>query len=248
MPLTAPLIEIFSSYQGEGPRVGERHLFVRFQDCELTCKYCDTPQGFIENRFCRIETPPFSRKFQNILNPVSTEDLTRIVSDFHEPILALTGGEPLQKTPFLMEWLPQVQGRFKILLETAGIHFSEFRDIAGWVDIVSMDLKLPSVTGMHPWWREHESFLRAAKENPDREIYIKIIFGSEVEEKDMVRARDLLRSIDDRLPVILQPASLFGRFRAIPTIDQIAHWEAFFHNDFPNVRVIPQVHKQLGVL
>lgn len=248
MSLTAPIIEIFSSYQGEGPHVGERHLFVRFQDCELSCKFCDTPQSFVENRFCRIEQPPFSKKFQNIPNPISSEDLTRIVSDFQDPVLVLTGGEPLQKASFLREWLPGIHGRFKILLETAGIHFSEFRDIASWIDIISMDFKLPSVTGMHPWWREHASFLKAVKEDPKRELYIKMVISNETEEKDISRALELLRSIDVFLPVILQPASLFGRFRNIPTIDQVAHWQEILQTVLPNVRVIPQVHRHMGIL
>ena len=34
--------EIFSSIQGEGPFVGYKQLFIRFCNCNLNCKYCDT--------------------------------------------------------------------------------------------------------------------------------------------------------------------------------------------------------------
>ena len=34
--------EIFESIQGEGPYIGVNQLFIRFSDCNLHCKYCDT--------------------------------------------------------------------------------------------------------------------------------------------------------------------------------------------------------------
>lgn len=242
---TASVIEIFSSLQGEGPRVGERHLFVRFQDCELSCKFCDTPTSFVVNKFCRVETPPFSKRFKNLANPLTAEQLNELLADFKEPILSVTGGEPLQKAAFLREWLPTVRPRFRVLLETAGVHTSEFREIADFVDIVAMDIKLPSTTGMHPWWREHESFLKAAL---GKELYVKVVVSSETTEEDLKRAMDLVASVDPSIPFILQPASAFARFRSIPAIEQVAGWQTLVQQSLKDVRVIPQMHKQLGVL
>ena len=39
--IKANIVEIFSSIQGEGLYIGERHLFIRFKDCNLNCTYCD---------------------------------------------------------------------------------------------------------------------------------------------------------------------------------------------------------------
>ncbi len=245
MPLSTPIVEIFVSFQGEGTHVGERHLFVRFQDCEFTCKYCDTPLSFLDNRFCRVEFPPFSKRFRHLPNPIPGPQLSEILSEFDETILTVTGGEPLQKVPFLREWLPAARSRFKVLLETAGIHASELKEVLDWVDIISMDFKLPSSTGMHPWWREHEAFLKAAV---GKEVYIKAVVTAETEEKDIRRAADLVASIDPNIPLVLQPVSPTQRFRALPTMEQVAQWQSILQGALKDVRVIPQLHKQLGIL
>ncbi|MBI3540604.1 MAG: 7-carboxy-7-deazaguanine synthase QueE [Deltaproteobacteria bacterium] len=243
----ANIVEIFSSLQGEGPRVGEQQLFVRFQDCELSCKFCDTPAPFSENRFCRVEQPAFSKRFKSLSNPLSVETLNQIIEEFNDEVISITGGEPLQKTPFLKEWLPTLHEKRTLLLETAGVHVSEFREIVNFITIVSMDFKLPSSTGMHPWWREHEAFLKIAKEK-NKEIYIKAVMTSETTGEDLEKAMGLINSIDPMIPLILQPATAFGRFREVPTVQQISQLLITAQKSLPNVRVIPQLHKQLGIL
>ena len=39
--MTADILEIFSSLQGEGPFAGVKQIFIRFNKCNLTCRYCD---------------------------------------------------------------------------------------------------------------------------------------------------------------------------------------------------------------
>ena len=242
---SAPVIEIFSSIQGEGTRAGERHLFVRFQDCELSCRFCDTPQSFVVNRSCRVEYPPFSKRFQNLPNPLSIGLLNEAISRFDDRILSITGGEPLQKAEFLSVWLPTVRPRFSVLLETAGVHFEEFLKVRDHVDIVSMDIKLPSSTGMRAWWEEHESFLEATR---GKEVYVKAVVTSETCRDDVKRASDLVSSIDATIPFILQPASAFASFRSVPAVSQMAEWQILAQRSLKDVRVLPQMHKHMGIL
>ena len=56
VPPSAPNVtEIYSAVQGEGPFVGERHLFVRLGGCPFRCHYCDTPAALVPQPECRIE-------------------------------------------------------------------------------------------------------------------------------------------------------------------------------------------------
>ncbi len=239
----AAIIEIFSSFQGEGVHAGERHTFVRFQDCELACKWCDTPSTFVENRFCRVETPPFSKKIRFYPNPISVEALCELLTTFTDTTIAVTGGEPLQKLAFLQEWLPRVKDR-KILLETAGVHVPELKEIIRQVSTVSMDIKLPSSTGMHPWWREHEDFLKIARQ---KEVYVKVVVSQETEDRHLERACALVAGIDPKIPFLLQPASATAKFRAVPTAEQLSRWYDMAKTRLKEVRVLPQFHKLMGV-
>ncbi len=245
MILRVPIVEIFSSFQGEGPRVGERHTFVRLQDCDLSCRYCDSPHTFVENASCRVEDPPFSKNFRRHANPLSVEDINGILESFHDDVISVTGGEPLQKADFLSTWLPTLKPRFRVLLETAGVHSEALEKIIGFVDVISMDFKLPSATGMRPYWDEHEKFLKIAR---GKEVYVKAVVSSETTDEEIRRSRDLVRSIDASIPFILQPATAFAEFRAVPRREQIAHWQEIAQQGLSQVRIIPQVHKQLGIL
>ena len=55
--VVANLVEIFSSVQGEGPHVGASTLFVRFGECDLRCRWCDSPHTWKPSARCRIEDP-----------------------------------------------------------------------------------------------------------------------------------------------------------------------------------------------
>ena len=62
------LIEIFSSIQGEGKYVGCRQIFVRFEGCNLACRYCDTENAPGAHPTCQIETHAGSRSFETELS------------------------------------------------------------------------------------------------------------------------------------------------------------------------------------
>ena len=74
----ADLVEIFSSVQGEGLLVGVRQIFLRFPDCNLACRYCDT--DFARSPECRIENSPGCGEMTGVPNPVTLETVKKTLA------------------------------------------------------------------------------------------------------------------------------------------------------------------------
>lgn len=189
--------------------------------------------------------PPESMKFTRVPNPVSGMELTKTLESFFPKTLSITGGEPLQHNDFLREWLPMVHPDYRILLETNGVLVEELRQVMDQVDIISMDMKLPSVTGMKDYWEEHEKFLKLAIA---KEVYVKVVISSPTEEADLKKALAIVERYSPEIPFILQPATPFGPVRESVGPDRLRDFYKLSKSYLKNVRVIPQVHKQLGLL
>ena len=102
--MPAYINEIFNSIQGEGPYAGTRQVFVRFEECQLHCAYCDTPQTRNISGSCRIETFPGSGKFYNVKTPLQKQELEDLIRKLWTPStkhVSLTGGEPLLHADFI---------------------------------------------------------------------------------------------------------------------------------------------------
>ncbi|MBQ9688972.1 7-carboxy-7-deazaguanine synthase QueE [bacterium] len=212
--------EIFTSIQGEGPYIGVNQLFIRFCKCNLNCAYCDTDY-YGDMVFSPVE-----------LNNYITNKLDTVHS------ISLTGGEPLLFTKFLKEFLPLVDK--KIYLETNATLYEALDEVVDLVDIISADIKLPSATGMRALWKEHDKFFEHSK---GKEIFAKIVFNESITDDEIENCVEL--AIRHQLELILQPQ----------TIDDKCSVSAKFSNEilteflkkYSRVRLIPQVHKFLGV-
>jgi 7-carboxy-7-deazaguanine synthase len=240
--------EVFASVQGEGPWAGQRHIFVRFIGCDLRCGYCDTPDAVKDTagssrRSCRAQVSPRSFDRELVPNPLDCATLTAlcerlIVPGPSRPVVSLTGGEPLLHHAFLKEWLASLRKVFRIYLETNGIQHDRMAELAGLVDIVSMDMKLPSATGERPRWDEHRKFLLAAE---DAGLFVKIVVTKTTTDEDVRVAARLLAELDRRLPFIIQPAG--GNFAPAPA--DLVRFQHLAFSVLEDVRVIPQLHKVL---
>lgn len=223
----AKIIEIFTSVQGEGPYIGVKQLFIRFSGCNLKCYFCDTNQEF--DGACLEFTP---KELQNYIQDFNLRTIHSI---------SLTGGEPLLWTDFLQEFLPLVEN--KVYLETNSTLKNNLEKIIDYIDVISADIKLPSASGIEGSFAIHDEFFKTARKY-DKEIFAKIVFDANILDDEINHCLKLAEKYN--LPLILQPKTVGEKIPVEP--DRIIEVFNKFLDNYPNVRVIPQVHKFLGVM
>ena len=236
--------EVFVSIQGEGLYVGLLQLFVRTAGCSLGCSYCDTPESQGRTKRCVIiETG------RSLDNPVDT----RVLADTVEQIIhrthtihsiSLTGGEPLEQPGFLESFL-ELTRRFgkPHYLETNGLHPEALERILYLVDIVSLDIKLPSLCGGEDLFSVYERTLPLLR---DRELFCKIVIGEGFDPAEFEQASEMLSDFDPDLPLVIQPATPRGDGEPMDgntLLDLYGRASARLRN----VRIIPQCHRIMNV-
>jgi 7-carboxy-7-deazaguanine synthase len=255
--LTASLIEIFSAIQGEGINVGTRQIFIRFGGCDLRCHYCDSQHTWQKHSSCEIEQTPGERDFITHSNPVLQSQLLDWVDRQNQPYLhdsiSITGGEPLLHASFLAQFLPEVKQLTKlpIYLETGGHRPQQLAQILPYLDLVGMDIKLPSVSG-ETHWEKHREFLQSCQD-ATVDIFVKIIISDSTNPIELQQAAELIAAVSDRIVVFLQPMTALEYPHTDPTLtaptpDRVLAWQALMKKYLSQVRVVPQTHKMLGQL
>ncbi len=180
--------EVFVSIQGEGPLVGTPMLFIRFGGCEAACEHCDTPRARAQmSQFTVHSKPP-----EDFVNPVKVADLATKVAPILKnlPVLAITGGEPLEQTGFLSLLLTRLSETGKrVLLESRGYHHHELTEVLPRVDIVAVDIKLPSFSGQPLPVEETKAFLEKATQ---KTCYVKVVVGPDTADEEVFEAGRLV--------------------------------------------------------
>ena len=231
--MKAPIIEIFSSFQGEGLLIGERQIFVRFAGCNLDCNYCDTNDSKSEQSGKLMAPEDVTQEINRILTP----DCKTI---------SFTGGEPSLYPDFISE----VSKNFdlNIMLETNGT-LPDNIDLIDRLDIVSLDIKLP----------EHfdgdfddEIFLNEIKSlnllmAKSINVYCKVVILPSTKIKSFKEVVEKLSqniSNKSNLKIIIQPSSPLGEWKDI-------NFKLFEFSEvvgqYFEVSTIPQIHKILDI-
>lgn len=228
----ADIGEIFSSVQGEGIFVGARQIFVRFRQCNMNCRFCDTPMA----EGIKEYTP------NTLLHEIKT--LEKEKGPHHS--VSLTGGEPLVYADFLEVFLPLLKKTgMKAYLETNGTLPQNLKRIIEFVDIIAMDFKLPSSTGRVPYWDEHLEFLKTASQ---KKVFVKAVVTPRTDKHDIETAVKLIKHVNRNIPFIMQPATPVEKFEKIIGGNRLLEFlDIAIKNEIENSRVMPQMHKVLGI-
>ncbi len=226
----ARISEIFPSIQGEGQYAGIPQVFVRFFECHMHCVWCDTPASIGDT----------SRNFTEMDLDQVFDRVSRLGRNFHS--ISLTGGEPLLQKDFIKELLDLMKrARMPSYLETNGILFENLKDIIEGIDIVAMDIKLPSSTKCQSYWAEHREFLKVARQ---KEVFVKAVVTRDTDRTDIVQAVELMTKVDPRIVFILQPNSYELRNGVLA---RCREFQDYCLPYLPNTRILPQMHKFLKI-
>ena len=224
--MKAKISEIFASIQGEGIYAGTKHIFIRFAGCNIECRYCDTKK----------------KKFKEYTVPQLISEVDSLNKKNKADYLSLTGGEPLLQADFIEKILGSGKLKnFKIYLETNGLLSDKLKMLKKYIDIIAMDIKLPSVSGIKGLWDEHEEFLKTAK---TKKVFVKTVVGLDTEKSEIEKTAVIIAGAGKDIPLVLQPehSQLSRRL-----IDKCMEWQNIAANKLRDVRVIPQMHKIMGV-
>ncbi|MFH1379569.1 MAG: 7-carboxy-7-deazaguanine synthase QueE [bacterium] len=225
--MKAKIVEIFSSLQGEGIKLGERQIFVRFAGCNLQCGYCDTPASreSVHAREMSIAEVMLKIDLLNKQRPHKT--------------VSLTGGEPLLQGEFLKSLLPLLKkSGYEIYIETNGTKPEILRQILSMVDTVSMDIKCSSDCG-HDLWDIHREFLEVGL----GKIFVKIVLTSQTTNDEIIQAVHLVADIDKHIPFVLQPVTVMPGIEAASR-DNILSWRQIAMKQLSDTRLISQKHPE----
>lgn len=77
-----PIVECFTTLQGEGPAAGRPATFIRTGGCNLSCTWCDTPYTWDATRF-------------DMREQITRWDVDAILERVTTELVVITGGEPL---------------------------------------------------------------------------------------------------------------------------------------------------------
>lgn len=245
---TGNISEVFASIQGEGPHIGTMQLFIRLAGCTLNCKRCELKEYQQIQEHFSIRPWPGLRNIR-MTNPVTADKLFHKLENLYELddfyCISILGGEPLEQTAFLAEFIPMLTKRnIMVFVETSGLLPAEFEQLFELADLWCVDLKISRAWGFNgKLRRKHERILAAAK--PEN-TYFRILLDSNDDPESIISQLKGLKT--SQYELVLQPFAYAPSHVNDWDTSTILEWINLFKPYFRQVRWIPQVHKLLRII
>ena len=190
-------------------------------------KYIGLPQVFVRLTGCNLrcmwcDTPQASDPKNG--TEKSVDEVIKEIESYDIKSVCITGGEPMLQPEELRVLVKKLKNRnYFVILETNGTLYDS--KIFDAVDCVSMDMKPPSSK------EKSDENLIARLKSKDQ---IKIIIAND---GDYEFAKGMVNKAETNVDIILQPQ---GGVKTKDLADKVL-------NDRLRVRVLPQLHKIIGI-
>lgn len=242
--------EIFSSFQGEGPLIGKRQVFVRTAGCNLSCSYCDSPKFRRRVKFCGVEDRSVPGCFRLAENPVTSSwTMEQILARWAigTSSVSITGGDPLCQPEFALALAMSCASEgMPVYFETNGFSRSRFSRLIDWIDFAAIDIKLPShrPCPSSRLSRLVENELACIEGASRAGIFTiaKVVILDSTSSEEIESLCPRLEGME--ITLVLQPASGSEK----PGQEKLIHLHEAASEHLGEVVVIPQAHKIMGVL
>lgn len=234
----ARVSEIFTSIEGEGIFVGKKTLFIRFSGCHLKCRWCDTKYALPLDSGTDYQIDEIKDLIIKELQPFTYK-------------VNFTGGEPLLQTDAVIELADFIkkQTNLKTYMESSCFDSELFSKVLPYIDICKIEFKTDDSNVVED--QEYDNLLlneikclELAVES-NKATYIKIVVtnSTNLESfKNLVYNFSKKIKSSDILGFIIQPS--FGIDQ--PTVNKLLDTYDIVQPMFPEVRIIPQLHKEIG--
>jgi 7-carboxy-7-deazaguanine synthase len=232
------LSEIFTSIEGEGILFGTKTMFVRLAGCPLKCHWCDTPYAL-----------PLDSG-----SDCSVEEAKDIISkNLHANTFKVnfTGGEPLVQHEAVIELAKFVRHKGpKTYLESACYDAARFAKVLPHIDFAKVEFKLRDSKVVDE--KHYGSLLRSELDcfklaiSSGKTTFIKVVVtnsSSLKEFRELVRQVFRLAKPTEIAGFIIQPSHRVDE----PTLDVLFGFYDAVYPLYDQVRVVPQLHKIIGV-
>ena len=234
----ARVSEIFTSIEGEGIFVGKKTLFIRLSGCHLKCRWCDTKYALPLDSGTDYQIDEIKDLIIKELQPFTYK-------------VNFTGGEPLLQTEAVIELADFIkkQTNLKTYIESSCFDSELFSKVLPYIDICKIEFKTDDSNVVED--EEYDNLLlneikclQLAVES-NKATYIKIVVTNST---NLESFKNLVYNISkkikpsDILGFIIQPS--FGIDQ--PTVNKLLDTYDIVQPMFPEVRIIPQLHKEIG--
>ncbi len=232
------LSEIFTSIEGEGILIGTKTMFIRMAGCHLGCIWCDT----------RYALPLNSGKAYN-LDRVKAMICNELRPNTYK--VNFTGGEPLLQHHAVADLAKFIKEKgLKTYLESSCFDSRRFEKILPFIDICKIEFKMSDSNAVDS--DHHARLLMNERECLDMSIkcskttYIKVVVTAL---SSLGEFRKLLQDVfthietRDLAGFVIQPSSAMEE----PSLEKLLNFYDATYPIYQNVRIIPQLHKLMGV-